>query len=334
MQPSSLGLGTYLGSPDPATDASYVEAAHAFFRAGGTVFDTAANYRGGRSERALGLAFAELPREEFFVSTKAGYLPMGDGLTEESQAAWFQRVLAGPGILTPGEVLDGCHAMTPKYLSYQLDVSRRALGVTTLDLFHLHNPEHQRPELGPEAFDQAIRKAFEACEGFVEEGRIKAYGCATWNGFRVLPDSAEHLSLENLLRIARDVGGVDHHFRWIQAPLNLAMPEAFLAPTQSFGGRIMPLLEACRAAGIQVQSSASIMQGRILRQLEGQRGELARLFPGCTSAAQIALQFTRSCPGVTTALCGMGRKAHVDENAPVMGLPKVPVDTLKGLLRN
>ncbi len=334
MQPSSLGLGTYLGSPDPATDARYVEAARAFFQAGGTVFDTAANYRSGRSERALGLAFAELPREAFFVSTKAGYLPMGDGITEESQATWFRRVLSEPGILTPGEVLDGCHAMTPKYLSHQLDVSRSALGIATIDLFHLHNPEHQRPQLGPDAFDQAMRKAFEACESFVREGRIKAYGCATWNGFRVLPDSPEHLNLENLLRIAEDVGGPDHHFRWIQAPLSLAMPEAFLAPTQRFGGREMPLLEACLTAGIQVQTSASIMQGRILRQLESQRTALADLFPGCTSAAQMALQFTRSCPGVTTALCGMGRKAHVDENAPVMRLPKVSIEVLQGLLNN
>ena len=334
MQPSSLGLGTYLGSPDPGTDARYVEAARTFFQAGGTVFDTAANYRGGRSERALGLAFVDLRRDGYFVSTKAGYLPMGDGLTEESQTAWFQRVLAGPGILMPGDVMDNCHAMTPKYLSHQLDVSRSALGIATIDLFHLHNPEHQRPQLGPEAFDQAIRKAFEACEGFVQNGRIRTYGCATWNGFRVAPDSAEHLSLENLLRIAEEVGGADHHFRWVQAPLNLAMPEAFITPTQRFGGREMPLLEACRAAGIQVQTSASIMQGRILRQLESQRAALSDLFPGCTSAAQIALQFTRSCPGVTTALCGMGRKAHVDENAPVMDLSKVPVDTLKGLLGN
>jgi len=331
---SSLGLGTYLGSPDPATDARYVEAAQAFFKAGGTVFDTAANYRGGRSERALGLAFAELRRESLFVSTKAGYLPMGDGITEESQHDWFRRVLTEPGILTPGDVLGGCHAMTPKYLSYQLDMSCSALGVSTIDLFHLHNPEHQRPELGPEAFDQAMRKAFEACEGFAREGRIKAYGCATWNGFRVPPDSPEHLSLENLLKIAQDVGGPAHHFRWIQAPLNLAMPEAFLAPTQRIGGKELPLLEACQAVGIQVQTSASIMQGRILRQLESQRAVLTDLFPGCTSAAQMALQFTRSCPGVTTALCGMGRKAHVDENAPVMSLPKVPVEALKALLGN
>lgn len=179
-----------------------------------------------------------------------------------------------------------------------------------------------------------MRKAFEACEGFVQEGRIKVFGCATWNGFRVPPDSAEHLSLERLLRIAEGVGGPGHHFKWIQAPMNMAMPEAFLAPTQRFGGREMPLLEACQLASIQVQTSASIMQGRVLKQIEAQREALAEWFPGFASAAQMALQYPRSCPGVTTALCGMSRKSHVDENAPVMNLPKLPAEALKSLFGN
>ncbi len=333
MQLSSLGLGTYLGNPDPTTDANYTSAATAFFKAGGNVFDTAANYRGGRSERALGAAFKGLNRDDFFVSTKAGYLPMGDGSTVESSRDWFQRVLLGPGILTPDDVMDGCHAMTPKYLAHQLDVSRASLGMETLDLFHLHNPEHQRPALGSAAFDEMIRLAFEACERFVQQGRIKAYGCATWNGFRVPPNADEHLSLENLVRIAKDVGGDHHHFRWIQAPLNLALPEAFLALTQAFGGQEMTLLQAAQAAGIQVQTSASIMQGKILRQIATQRDQLINLFPGCSTASQMALQFTRSCPGVTTALCGMSRIEHVAENAVVLDLPKVAQDILKDMVK-
>ena len=72
MELSSLGLGTYLGPSTEAADAAYVEAARTFFAAGGNVFDTAANYRGGRSERALGTAFKALHMEGFFVSTKAG----------------------------------------------------------------------------------------------------------------------------------------------------------------------------------------------------------------------------------------------------------------------
>lgn len=329
MELSTLGLGTYLGAQDGATDEGYGAAALAFFKAGGNVFDTAANYRSGRSERALGKAFRELPREALFVSTKAGYLPFGDGVASESPLAWFQRVLAGPGVLSAAEVVDGCHAMTPRYLAHQLGVSLDGLGLEKVDLFHLHNPEQQRPALGPEAFRAMLRKAFEACEALAAEGRIGAYGCATWNGFRVPPDAPEHLSLEALLEDAESVGGKDHHFRWIQLPLNLAMPQAYRTATQSFRGRMLTPLEAAMAAGIQVQASASLMQAKILPQLPEGEGALLQ---GCATPAQAALQFVRSCPGVATALCGMGRPEHVVENVRVMALPRADARELSDLV--
>ncbi|MBI4913634.1 MAG: aldo/keto reductase [Acidobacteria bacterium] len=327
MELSSLGLGSYLGSPDDPTDQAYAVAAGAFLDGGGTVLDTAANYRQGRSERALGKALRGRARADFFLSTKVGYLPLSDGTPGEGPRDWFQRVLAAPGVLAPEEVVDGCHAMTPRYLDHQLGVGLRALGLGRVDCLHLHNPEHQRPLLGPRRFDDAVLAAFEACEGFRGEGRIEAYGCATWNGFRVPPEAEDHLSLERLLNLAEKAGGRNHGFRWIQLPLNLAMPEAFLAPTQAFGGRRMPILEAAGLAGLGVQASASIMQGRILGQLRPEdRAQLGGVTP-----AQSALQFTRSCPGVATALCGMASVAHVAENLGVLPLPKVEPGILRAL---
>jgi aryl-alcohol dehydrogenase-like predicted oxidoreductase len=327
MNLSTLGLGTYLGPESDTADAAYIEAARAFQVAGGNVFDTAANYRGGRSERALGAAFMGLPRSDFFVSTKAGYIPMPQADPDEGPRAWFHRVLEGPGILSVDDLVDGCHAMTPAYLSHQLDISLGALDLQTLDLFHLHNPEVQLAHLGPEAFYAAISKAFAACEGFVTEGKIRAYGVATWNGFRTPPGQEGHLSLAQLVTAAASAGGRDHHFRWIQLPLNLAMPEAYLASTQVIDGKAVSPLEAAQSLGISVQTSASIMQARILNQLpEG----FAEAF-GLRTPAQAALQFTRSCPGVTTALCGMGRAAHVAENVAVMSLPKLDPLALESL---
>jgi len=329
MELSSVGLGTYLGAPDRATDEAYEAAALAFAGAGGNVFDTAANYRSGRSERALGAAFAALPRGSLFVSTKAGYLPMGDGRVEETPRAWFQRVLAGPGVLSADDVVDGCHAMTPRYLDHQLGVSLASLGVDRVDLFHLHNPEQQRPALGPDRFRGVLREAFAACEAMVAQGRIGAYGCATWNGLRVPPEAPDHLSLEALLEDAEAAGGKDHHFRWVQLPLSLAMPQAFILPTQRFRGRFVPLLEAAREAGIQVQASASLMQAKLLPHLPAGEGAL---LPGCATPAQAALQFVRSCPGVVTALCGMARVAHVQDNVRVLGLPRADPEALRRLL--
>jgi len=328
MELSSLGLGTYLGPSTDAADTAYAEAAGAFFAAGGNVFDTAANYRGGRSERALGATFKGLPREAFFVSTKAGYIPMPEATDpDEGPRAWFHRVFEAPGILAPEDLVDGCHALTPRYLAHQLEVSRAALGLETVDLFHLHNPEQQLAHLGPEGFYAMITRAFEACEGFVAAGKIRAYGVATWNGFRVPPGQDGHLSLARLLASATSAGGRNHHFRWIQLPLNLAMPESYLAPTQPMDGTAMTPLAAAQAAGLSVQTSASIMQARILRQLPEGFAEAL----GLQTPAQAALQFTRSCPGVTTALCGMGRAAHVAENVALLAVPKLDAVALGSL---
>src|SRR5258708_28130544 len=78
---SSIGLGTYLGKEDAATDRGYQESIALALASGINVFDSAINYRGQRSERmigrALARAFAEggVTRDEVFVSTKARYLP-------------------------------------------------------------------------------------------------------------------------------------------------------------------------------------------------------------------------------------------------------------------
>ena len=77
---SSLGVGTYLGGHDEATDARYARAVVRALELGANVIDTAINYRFQRSERAVGAALGvllqqgKLARDEVVVATKAGFL--------------------------------------------------------------------------------------------------------------------------------------------------------------------------------------------------------------------------------------------------------------------
>jgi predicted aldo/keto reductase-like oxidoreductase len=103
------------------------------------------------------------------------------------------------------------------------------------------------------------------------------------------------------------VAGEGHRFRAVQLPVNLAMAEAATLPNQ--GGRT--LLEAAAAHGMLVCSSASILQGRLARQTAD---VLVKAWPDLRSKAQVSLQFARSAPGLTTALVGMSRPEHVQEN--------------------
>src|SRR5580700_9265073 len=71
---SSIGIGTYLGDPDDATDKRYTDAVVVSVEGGVNVIDTAINYRFQRSERAIGAALKQLiskgfSREEFVLCT-------------------------------------------------------------------------------------------------------------------------------------------------------------------------------------------------------------------------------------------------------------------------
>ncbi len=60
---SSIGIGTYLGNPDEATDANYTNAVVRAVQLGVNVIDSAANYRFQRSERSIGQALKTLTNE-------------------------------------------------------------------------------------------------------------------------------------------------------------------------------------------------------------------------------------------------------------------------------
>ena len=73
----------------------------------------------------------------------------------------------------------------------------------------------------------------------------------------------------------------------------------------------MSLLEAAAEFGITVMASGSLRQAALVSRLPQ---KVAQAFPGLRTDAQRAIQFTRSTPGVTTALVGMGHAEHVEEN--------------------
>src|SRR3954471_1618123 len=61
---SSIGIGTYLGNWDEATDKRYADAVTRAVELGANVIDTAANYRFQRSERSIGAALRNLTEEQ------------------------------------------------------------------------------------------------------------------------------------------------------------------------------------------------------------------------------------------------------------------------------
>ena len=250
---SSLGIGTYLGEPDAATDGAYTAAIVAAVENGANVIDTAINYRFQRSERSIGAALKQLfaqgfERDELVICTKAGFLTP-DGEMPSDPNEYFSREYLEKGIFCAEEIAAGCHCMAPRYLEDQLNRSLRNLGVSSVDAFYLHNPETQLDEIGREEFLKRIRAAFEYLEDAARAGRIGAYGLATWNAFRQEKRAKDYLSLEEMVAVAQDVAGAAHHFRFVQLPFNLAMPQALTMPNQSVNGKAGALVQAATIAG-------------------------------------------------------------------------------------
>ncbi|MGH9804841.1 MAG: aldo/keto reductase [Candidatus Acidiferrales bacterium] len=326
---SSLGIGTYLGEPDAATDEQYLRAVARALELGLNVVDTAINYRFQRSERSIGMALEELvaatklARDEVIVSTKAGFLTP-DGGYPPDPATYFTREYIQPGILRVEDVVGGMHCLAPGYLENQLERSLRNLGLETVDIFYLHNPETQLQAVPREEFRARLRAAFEKLEELAAAGKLRCYGAATWDAFRRRPEARDYLSLQEMVKLAEEVAGTDHHFRAVQLPYNLAMPEAYFFANQEVAGKAMPLLAAAEKLGVTVFASASILQGQVARTLPG---ELRSLFNGnLETDAQCALQFVRSTPGLGTALVGMRQLGHVEENARLVAKPLAPTE--------
>ena len=323
---SSIGIGTYLGEPDEAADKGYTGAVVAALEGGINVVDSAINYRLQRSERSIGAALKEIAakgfaRDEIVLCTKAGFLTP-DGDMPDDANEYFSREYIEPGIFRPEEIAAGCHCMTPRYLADQLGRSLRNLGVECVDVFYLHNPETQLSDVSRDELKKRIREAFAYLESAVSAGKIGAYGLATWNAFREDSKAQGYFSLAEMEEIARETGGSDHHFRFIQLPVNLAMPEALIRPNQVVQGKTLAMVQAARALGITLVSSAALLQGQLTRNLPAYIGDAL----GLKKNSEQALQFARSVPGVTTALVGMSRVDHVRANLTLVGVEPAPRD--------
>jgi len=324
---SSIGLGTYLGEPDDAADAAYTEAISLAAASGINVLDSAINYRHQRSERNICVALARLvgagdiARPEIFISTKAGYLSFDGNLPPDPRSYFAREYLEG-GTVDPKEIVGGMHCMAPEYLSDQIERSRKNLGLETIDLFYLHNPETQLSEVSPEIFRERLKHAFAFLESCVKAGKLRFYGLATWNAFRVPAGSRDHISLPACAEIAHEAGGSANHFRFVQLPFNLAMPEAYVLSNQNVEKKNVSLLTAAKDLGIGVMGSATLYQGRLSHGLP----ESVTHTLGMKNDSENAIQFARSTPGLTTSLIGMGHSEHVAANLKPGLLPPAKIE--------
>jgi aryl-alcohol dehydrogenase-like predicted oxidoreductase len=113
---------------------------------------------------------------------------------------------------------------------------------------YIHNAfESWNQEVDKNKFFEMLSKVFEIYEKCRSENKIRYYGMATWTCFRVNEENKEYLSLEEIHNIAKNIGGKNHGFRFIQLPYNLAYSEALFLRNQKVGNeQKLSILEAAK----------------------------------------------------------------------------------------
>ena len=329
---SNVGIGTYLGDPDAKTDDLVTDAVKQSITSGVNVVDTAINYRSQKAERSVGKAISELiqegkiSRDQIFVSSKNGYVTndadINLGFWEYVKEEYSQK-----GVIKEGDVTSGYHCMTPAYLSDQLDRSLKNLGLDCIDLMYLHNGiEGQIKDISKEQFLENLKLVFELYEQKRDEGKIKFYGMATWECFRVASDNPQYLSLEEVVNMAKEIGGEKHGFRFVQLPFNMYYDQALLGKNQLLENNNVSILESAVRLGIGIFTSVPFMQGRLLT--PGTMPEFNDMKP-----PHRALQFIRSSPGVLAPLVGQKSSEHVSENLEIMNIPPLSEDDFLSLVK-
>jgi len=313
---SSLGIGTYLGQLTAEDDIDLENAIYNSLKSGAVnVIDTAINYRSMKSEKNIGHAIKRLiedkiiSRDQVFISTKNGYITNDGDYPTIDVLEYMHKMYISQGIIDSKDISSGYNVLNPNYIRKCIDKSLTNMQLDTIDLVYIHNAyESWFQDISRSEFNEKIRRVFQVYEEYRSKNKIRYYGMATWTCFRLPRNEEGYLSLEDMVRIAEDVAGKDHGFRFIQLPYNLAYREAYSLRNQTVNSdNDLTILEACKKLNIGVFTSVPLLQAKLfdvkIPDYLGIDNQLLKI-----------VQITRSTPNVIAPLLGQKKLNHVKEN--------------------
>jgi aryl-alcohol dehydrogenase-like predicted oxidoreductase len=257
---SRLGIGTYRMH---RKSREHNDALREALISGTNVIDTSANYMDGSAEALIGdvlrelISAGRLRREDILLVSKAGYIQGRNALltaeVDFPEQTVFDRNLS--------------HCIHPDFLENQLELSLSRLGVETLDVLLLHNPEYflkkakedEQPKAAARAeYLRRLQSAFRYLEEARSAGKIQYYGISS----NTFPVYGQYESTDLAELISEGFPG----FRVVQFPANMI----------ERGFREGPLCRTARDADLWTLANRPLnaFQSRIgLLRLAGNPGE-------------------------------------------------------------
>lgn len=280
-----MGSGGYdpLGATSGRPDADMVRLLRQAFDLGINVFDTSPDYGGGRSERLIGEALQELPRDQVVVSTK---LPLA---------------VAPPGIpVVPAR---------PEAVAPAVEDSLRRLRTDYVDVLLAAVADL------PEHFGTVVEDLFPVLDRLRQQGKVRFLGSSE----QTRSDGA-HLWLRHLLPAdLADVVMVGHNLinQSAQRSLFPACRRQDVGVLNIFtvrrvfrsAERVRQVIDELRRDGLlDAPLPADDPLGWLTADGDCESGD-------CRSLVEAAYRYAAYTPGVTTVMCGTVDKRKLTESA-------------------
>lgn len=378
---SSIGIGMYKGEKNIEGDKNWEKSLNYGLLNGINVVDNAIRYRGQRSEKILGRVIKklfmtkQLSREELFITTKGGLIGTPYYTKDKN---YVEDILIKKWKLKRKEIYNNLHCISLNFLKKQFNISRKNLGLNTIDCYFIHNPELAKSYLNEKDFYLQIKKIFVWLEHLRNINYIKNYGIASWNGFRRKKNSRPYINIRKLIKVAYNIAGNNHGLRFIEAPLSIGMPYLhnntgveqkikdknfvkflyknkinFFSSASTYEGKLEALFKLTELANkINIQDSFeedilpnvslpmsenSIIQllSLIFSQASKEKNIFNKLFLKNNKNLNMypaALNYVRSYPYLTSALCGMNKLKYIKENTILIKTKKVKYKKIFNLL--
>lgn len=299
----AAGAGNLYRAVDQSVALATVEAAWA----GGIRYvDTAPHYGLGLSERRLGLALKDKPRDEFLVSTKVGRLLVpADNPGQARDVEGFDVPADTRRVWDPSEA----------GIRRSLEESLDRLGLDHVDVLYLHDPDAYDLEAG-------ITQALPAMERLRAEGLVKAIGVGS--------NSSDAL-IECVRRSGLDLVMLAGRYTLLEQPAQQDLLPA--CADHGVGVVNVGVYNSGLLARATISDDAHYNYALAPREIL----DRARRLAACCAEFGVelptaALQFSRRQPAVRTVVVGASSPSQIEQNVARMREP-VPEELWEELQR-
>ena len=293
--PSGLGFGAAsVGNLFRAIgDVQAHDAIERAWSRGVRYFDTAPHYGLGLSERRLGRALREMPRDEFVLSTKVGRLlvPRATPIAEDDA-----------GFAVPGD-LERRWDFSAEGVARSLEESRDRLGIEHIDILLAHDPD--------QAWNTAARDGLRALAELRSAGEVAAIGIGT-NATVGLVDLIDEGALDVVMLAGRYT--LLDHVAGLPVLEAAARRGVAVVVAGVFNSGLLATARPAEGARFDYRVADADKVARAHRIADVCEAHGVDL-------PSVAIDFARRHPAVVSVVIGMQSPTEVDENADRFDTP-------------